>query len=53
MASRSSGRYLWGKTLMDKIIVKQHIDFDFQASAPSASAGRLYVDDAGAIKFVS
>jgi len=49
--ARSNGRYLWGRTLTEKLIVKKYIDLDFQASAPDAKAGRLYVDDSGAIKF--
>jgi hypothetical protein len=49
--ARSSGRYLWGKSLIGKIIVKKWIDFDFQSSAPAASIGRLYVDNSGNIKF--
>jgi hypothetical protein len=44
-------RYLWGRSLTDKIIVKKWIDFDFQSSAPDAAIGRLYVDASGNIKF--
>ena len=44
-------RYLWGRSATDKILVKKWIDWDFQSSAPPVSAGRMYVDDSGAIKF--
>ena len=49
--ARSSGRYLWGRTMVDKLIVKKWVDFDTQASAPDVSQGRMYVDSNGAIKF--
>jgi len=49
--ARGSGRYLWGRTLVGKIIVKQWIDWDLQSSSPAMSQGRMYVDSNGAIKF--
>jgi hypothetical protein len=49
--ARSSGRYLWGRSLVGKLIVKSWIDFDFQSSTPDVTAGRMYVDSNGAIKF--
>lgn len=49
--ARSNGRYLWGRTMVEKLIVKKWIDFDTQSSAPDVSQGRMYVDSNGAIKF--
>lgn len=48
--ARSNSRYLWGRTMIEKLIVKKWIDFDLQSSAPSAQAGRMYVDSNGAVK---
>jgi hypothetical protein len=49
--ARGNARYLWGRTLVGKIIVKQWIDWDLQASAPDMNQGRMYVDASGNIKF--
>jgi len=38
-------RYLWGRSKMNKIYVLDYIDFKPQASAPTASSGRMYMDD--------
>ena len=40
-----NSRYLWGKTKMDKAYVKNYIDFAPQSTAPSASRGRMYMDN--------
>jgi hypothetical protein len=49
--ARSNSRYLWGRTMAEKVIIKKWIDFDVQASSPDVSQGRMYVDSNGAVKF--
>ena len=38
-------RFLWGWSKVDKVKVMDYIDFAPQDSAPTAVAGRLYMDD--------
>jgi hypothetical protein len=45
--ARSSGRYLWGTTLLDKVEIKNYFQLDTQSSAPTGAvsdAARVYFD---------
>jgi hypothetical protein len=44
-------RILWGKTKAEKIDISEFVDLAFQATAPTAKAGRLYADVSGNLKY--
>jgi len=46
----STPRYLWGKTKMDKIDVKNYIDLRPQTTDPSAASGRVFMDSFGMLR---
>ena len=42
-------RYLWGVTKMDKPLIMDYLDLTVQTAAPTASTGRVYLDEFGMV----